>query len=294
MMGHTKLLKGFYFILIYISLFLFALELIPGSNREKAGKNFKEAFDPSLSRLNSLANFIAYCDSLYGSAVISKGDSSRYANIVGLVVKQRFYHSYSEYGIGHNFVGAFLAPLIKSDLSSIVVPDDILKYPNAACSQQSIIGMEVLRLKGFNTRKVGFYKKGYGGHFTYEAAYDGKWHYYDPDKEPDNVLLTSLNRPSIEELSRDKEIMKAAYPNSQYFKIPGVIDSYFYGPVNTFPASRAIKYQYITRFLSYTLWLWLIFGYLLVKRKFIFVKPAAPHVEYPDISVSKRNLQPGS
>lgn len=276
-MRYTKLLKGFYFILICASLVFFVLELIPGFNRQNAGANHKEAFDPSLSRLNSLAKVIAYCDSLYGSAVISKGDSSRYANIVGMVVKQRFYHSYSEYGIGHNFVGAFLAPLIKSDLSSIVVPDDILKFSNAACSQQSIIGMEVLGLKGFNTRKVGFYKKGYGGHFTYEAAYDGKWHYFDPDKEPDYLLLTSLGRPSIEELSRNKEIMKAAYSSSQYFKDPDVIDSYFYGPVNTFPAPRAIIFQYITRFLSYTLWLWLILGYLLVKRKFIFAKPAAPH-----------------
>ena len=41
----------------------------------------------------------------------------------------------------------FFSPLIKEDLNAIVIPNDILKHPMAACSQQSIIGMEVFKKK---------------------------------------------------------------------------------------------------------------------------------------------------
>jgi len=36
----------------------------------------------------------------------------------------------------------------------------------AACSQQSIVGMEVFKTKGIKVRKIGFFADGYGGHFV--------------------------------------------------------------------------------------------------------------------------------
>ena len=106
-----------------------------------------------------------------------------------------------------------MAPLYIEILSAIVVPDDILKYPLAACSQQSIVGMKVLMDKGFNIRRVGFDDPVIGGHFCYEVNYGNDWHFFDPNREPDEVVLNKYNRPSIKFLNEHPDILIAAYPN---------------------------------------------------------------------------------
>jgi hypothetical protein len=55
-------------------------------------------------------------------------------------------------------IGSLLWPgeFVWSHLSAIVLPEDILKYPMAACSQQSIIMMECFKKIGVDYRKVGF------------------------------------------------------------------------------------------------------------------------------------------
>ena len=131
-------------------------------------------------------------------------DSGRYANMVARVIKYRFVHGYTWYHLGQNYMATILAPLVHRDLSAIVVPDDILKYPKAACSQQSLIGMHVLKDKGFIIRKVGFYDSIYGGHFCYEAKYNGSWHFFDPNREPDENILLNNGRPSIEYLNHER------------------------------------------------------------------------------------------
>ena len=89
----------------------------------------------------------------------------------------------------------YLAPFIKKDLSAIVIPNDILKQPMAACSQQSIIGMEVFKRKGFKVRKVGFFYDGYGGHFCFEAFFYNRWHFFDPDLEPKLSIMIANHFP---------------------------------------------------------------------------------------------------
>jgi len=90
------------------------------------------------------------------------------------ILRGRFYHGYSYYELGQNSLGYLFAPLIKKDLSAIVIPNDIFKHPMAACSQQSIVGMEVFKTKGIKVRKIGFFADGYGGHFLFEALFGGK------------------------------------------------------------------------------------------------------------------------
>jgi len=229
--------------------------------------NEGEYFDPSLLRLNSISKFIDHCDSVYGNGQISAADTDQYATIVSLTLRGRFYHGYSYYKLGQNFLANVFAPFIHKDLSAIVIPDDILKHPNAACSQQSIIGMEVFRKKGFNVRKIGFFNKNYGGHFCFEAFYNGKWHFFDPDLEPAINTMIALHHPSIAELSIDHGLIRKLYAWHETNYMADAVTTFSYGKVNKFPAPNARIYQYATKYLSYTLWFWLILLYFFIRKK---------------------------
>ncbi|MBL0337301.1 MAG: hypothetical protein IPP73_18825 [Chitinophagaceae bacterium] len=126
-----------------------------------------------------------------------------------------------------------LSQVSMEGLSAIVIPDDILEYPYAACSQQSIILMELLKQKGFTTRKVGFQGKT-TGHFCFEVFYGNGWHFYDPDMEPDSKVLDANNRPDIQFLARHKDVLLQAYAQYPVEKVLDIFPNYFYGSVNEF------------------------------------------------------------
>src|SRR6266487_5650695 len=206
--------------------------------------NEGEYFDPSLMRLNSISKFVSYCDSLYGIATINAKDSDYYATVISLTLRGRFYHGYSYYRLGQNFLATVLAPMLNKNLSAIVIPDDILKHPNAACSQQSIIGMEVFKRKGFSVRKINFHNKKYGGHFCFEVFYGGRWHFFDPDLEPEIHTLAKMGRPGIKDLSQHHEIINALYAKNKRNYVLDQLTTYSYGKTNKFPAPNARIYQY--------------------------------------------------
>jgi hypothetical protein len=229
--------------------------------------NSGEYFEPSLTHLNSISQFIDHCDSVYGNRKIAKSDSEYYSTIVSITLRGRFYHGYSYYKLGQNFLAYVFAPFIHRDLSAIVIPDDILKHSNAACSQQSIVGMEVFKKKGFRVRKVGFLDKKYGGHFCFEVFYGNKWHYFDPDMEPELWTMIKLHHPAFEELNKNDSLLYKLYSGKNRDFVRHVFSNFFYGKVNKFPASNARIYQYVTKYLSYTLWFWLILLYFFVRKR---------------------------
>ncbi len=270
-MKHQRLIRIAGFILLSIAFQILLFELYGRYKTPEIEFQFKEGsewFDPSLMRLNSMDKLESYCDSVFGKPIISTADSAKYANLVGFVLRYRFYHGYSYYKLGQNFIGWALAPFVHKNMSAIVIPNDILKHPNAACSQQSIIGMELFRKKGFTVRKVGFFDPiVIKGHFCFEVFYGNKWHFFDPDKEPVLRLLVDLNRPSIKELTSNKKLMDSIYYKEDSIARSGYLTKFSYGPVNKFPAPNAIIYQYVTMFLSWTLFFWLIlFGWWVWRR----------------------------
>lgn len=225
-----------------------------------------ELFDPRLMRLNSIKKLEAYCDSVYGSSEIR--DSALYAGIVGKTLRYRFYHGFSHYRLGQNFIGWVLAPYIHENLSAIVLPNDILKHPNGGCSQQAIVGMELFRYKGFTVRKVGFFDPIIqGGHFCFEVKYGGKWHFFDPDKEPDLNIMERYGRPSIAELVANRPLLDSLYYQQDSTASKGYLLHYTHGPENTFPAKNARIYQLGTKFLSWTLPFWLLIGLWWLRNK---------------------------
>jgi hypothetical protein len=228
--------------------------------------------DPSLSRLNSVDKFIGFCDSVFGKEMKSHSDSAQYANLVSKVIRYRFEHGYSWYRFGHNYIAKLVAPMLNKNLSAIVVPDDILEYQSAACSQQSIVGMKVLMEKGFIVRPIGFYDTLIGGHFCYEIKFNGVWHFYDPNREPDEELLDKYNRPSIKELNENKELLVAAYPRDKKENVLALYSTYKYGKESKLPGANARLFQQITQILSYTLWIFLALLYLYLDKRFFSKK----------------------
>lgn len=229
----------------------------------------KEDFDPSLTRLNTIKKLASYCDSLYSEQDNTSGImySSTYAEIANNVIRKRFYHGYSYYGANKNFIASAISKVSVQGLSAIVIPDDILSYQYAACSQQSIILMELLKEKGIATRKVGF-TGNITGHFTLEAYYDHNWHYFDPDKEPDEKVLAAYNYPSIAYLNSHPDVLLKAYPNHSKEYVMDVFTKYSYGAVSVFPAPKAIIFQKVAKFLSYTMWSFFLLAFIWVRRKY--------------------------
>lgn len=239
-------------------------------NHKTLSYNHKEDYDASLSRLNSLARLTGYCDSLYATTYGSQGNEfqKEYPNLVARVIRERFYHGYSYYGIGDNYVAFLFSKVSLQGYSAIVQPNDILKHPNASCSQQSIIMMQLLEKKGFKTRKISFQGKKYGGHFCFETFYDGSWHFFDTNMEPDIAVLNAYSRPGIAFLVANPDILKKAYAKYPADEIMDIFPTYSYGPVNKFPAPNAALFQMVSNILSYSLWIFFLTAFFFARRSY--------------------------
>jgi hypothetical protein len=265
------------FVFFNISLFLGIIQLadntieIQDSNGIVPVYNGKEDFDPSLQRINSIRKLESFSDSLYNSKYNQATDSQyehNYAEVVTETVRNRFYHGYSKYTMSNNFVASLFSKASLDGYSAIIIPDDIMKYPYAACSQQAIVVMELLRKKGLTTRKVGFQGK-ISGHFCFEVFYNGGWHFYDTNMEPDVAVLNAHNRPSINVLAANKELLLNAYRSYPEELVTDIFLNYSFGKPNRFPAPRGIVFQQLAKFLSYTAWLFFLAAFIIVRIKYL-------------------------
>lgn len=236
--------------------------------------NLKEEFDPSLHTLNTIDKIVAFCDGQYVEKAHNNNSiklNEIYPDIVFSVIRKRFYHGYSTYELNNNYMASMLSGVTMEGLDAIVVPNDILKFPYAACSQQSIVFMEILKTKGFPTRKVGFKGKT-NGHFCFEVYYNKGWHFYDPDMEPSTEVLSAYNHPDIAFLVKNPAILLQAYHQYPKAKTLDIFMNYSYGAVNTFSAPKAMIFQKITKIFSYTIWLLFLFAFILARRKYTRLK----------------------
>ncbi|MBC7884744.1 MAG: hypothetical protein H7X99_04680, partial [Saprospiraceae bacterium] len=157
---------------------------VPADNDEPI--ELKEAYETLLfHKLQSVQNLIDFVDRTY------KGNknSIEFVNYIGKVISRRFHHGYSHYSSDDNWIASMAGNIFWKNLSAIVIPDDIMKHPVAACSQQCIIMMACATHFGFDVRKVTF-----DHHFTTEVKVRNKWHYLDPNLEviPLNSSLQEL------------------------------------------------------------------------------------------------------
>jgi len=195
------------------------------------------------------------------------------------VIRKRFYHGASEYGAGRNYIAAAIGPFIHHDLDIIVLPEDIMKYPYAICSQQSQVMMTLLKKKGYDYRNVGFH-----GHYSFEIKYNNKWHFFDPNMEPDAELLNKRDRPGIAELVADKELLFACYHYWNKDHIAKMFPTYYYKKPNAAIAPNATIFQRITYILSYSLWLFFVFAYLLITMLLPSKRRRRSYIAEPQLS----------
>jgi hypothetical protein len=94
--------------------------------------------------------------------------------------------------------------------------------------------------------------------------------------EPDKTILNNYGRPGIEFLVHNPEILTKAYAHFPSEKILDIFPNYSYGPVNKFPAPKAIIFQRVTRFLTYTIWFFFLIAFIIVRRSYLRIKRKMP------------------
>lgn len=198
-------------------------------------QNLKEHYDPSFYyRFQSINDMIAEADECFSP---SERQTLLYFEYINSIIEKRFYHGFSYYTLADNPLIFLGGSFIWSHLSAIVIPDDIMKHPMAACSQQSIVLMEVFRRKGIDFRKVGF-----DHHFALEGKINGRWYFFDPNREP----LFASNRQSLKELLAGKDFYSIyKNPNMGVTESKFTLSNPYYGKINAPAAPRvALLHQF--------------------------------------------------
>lgn len=240
--------------------------LISEPNR---GYNWEE-YDSSLANhFLTIEEIISYADSVAAKKGINNS-SIEYGEIYAGLIRKRFHHGYSHYALNENWLAALAGRFVWDDLSAIVLPEDLIKKPMAACSQQSIVMMECFKRKGIPYRKVGF-----DHHYTLEGNFGGKWYFFDTNMEPD---FSKYKRTSIEELIREGALEKIYGSHfDSLSKLKWTLSNYYEGATNVEPAPKAMAFHKITFWLSRLLFLFPLL-FLFIKRK-----------KHKNISVAKKH-----
>jgi hypothetical protein len=246
--NRTKTIFTFFSFIALTSISLHQKPIL-ASFLEKVPVGISEAYDPALNHIQSvqdLDNEVRV--RLKGSFL----DTSEIVNTIDDVLRDRFYHSYSEYSLRDNWV-AFLCSKIYWGIKHPVIPDDILHYPMAACSQQGLVFQAMLDRYGitYATTAFGGTENSDGGHYTISAYYQNSWHFFDSNQEPIKIK----GNPSIDELIKDN-VFVSMYPNLS----PKWLQSKVQGGliktdgVNEKNGMKMFLFQSFTNFLSSCLW----------------------------------------
>jgi len=249
--------------LLALSILLFIPNVF---NRHLVGLGGKpgrpEDFNPQLAnRIKSLAKLENYIDSVIElRSKTTQVNTELNVDVINSTVRMRFFHGYSHYSLRENWLAALSGKLIWYDLSAIVIADDILQYPMAACSQQAIVLMEL-----FKRKKIPFRKIAFDHHFAVEAYINKQWIYLDPNLEPE-FQGTHRSFKYLKEGNRLKEIYKNILPSAE---IPNLLGNPRYGRLNEYPAPKARILHHMLSTLSHFLWMFplFLFGVNLWHRK---------------------------
>ena len=240
---------------------LIALPLFTKANPAKQyGVGYSwERFDPAVAgRYYSVYSLVNQADMTVG---FKNRHTIEYANFIDSLISERFYHAYSTYSLKENWIAYFAGKYIWYDLAAIVTPEDIMKHPMAACSQQAIILMKCFKEVGIPYRAVHL-----NGHYTSEGQIDGRWYFFDPSVEP-NFNLTN-GRKSLEELLTANELDAVYVRELPKNDLHRIFTNISYGEVNENVAWKAALFHHATYIVSLLLPGFLLFGLIhFVRRK---------------------------
>ncbi len=232
---------------IFIVVALFLPNLFNKDINPRPPFNRIEDFDPRLAYINSVEKLETHIDSIAVSQHIAAG-SYDYVLIAETVTKKRFYHGFSHFTLKENWLAAVMGRCCEEGLACKVQPEDIMQHSNAACSQQSIVLMALLRKKNITYRKIGF-----PHHYAMEVMIDKDWYFFDADMEP---LITKAQRMESS-WKHQADLLKPYYDTKRYSDLDykfGVGLTVTTGTINEVPAPRAKIFQAATGILSKILW----------------------------------------
>jgi|GEM_PF-3389668 len=264
---YIKEIKGTFLALFFVTTVLSLFQWLCPRPGEPIPVPASETFEPGLTYLTSVDRATRWLDSTAAIRGI-KPASRQYVDLADTLVRLRFVHGYSYYRPSDDVISYLLGRVVWSHLSAIVDPDDILKFNNAACSQQAIVFMALLRRKGYRTRTVGL-----KGHFCTGVFYEGQWHFYDPNKEP--RFRRDRPVPSSLELMSDKNLAYQAYRGiMSKSQVDTLFSKVTLDESAALPGYRVRILHNITYFMSHFGWAVMWLGYLLsfVAERFLRVK----------------------
>ncbi|HEY5368728.1 MAG TPA: hypothetical protein VIJ75_07030, partial [Hanamia sp.] len=220
-----------------MKIFLFSLSillLLPNffniTLEQKPEYNKIEYFDPSLSEINSVEKLTNYADSI--SQKKYQRNTLEYALVVSDILENRFYHGFSVYSLRQNWIAAVSEYLFGHYLANPVLPDDILKYPYAGCSQQAIVLAEAMKKNHVPFRKIGF-----PHHYATELEFNNSWYFFDTNMEPE---MTAEER-NLKNWNHNSDSLKKYYHKNYAAINWGLGDGLkaHVGQINAAPAPRA-------------------------------------------------------
>jgi hypothetical protein len=205
---------------------------------QKFGYEWEE-YDSSLfEHFQSIDDIVSYADSILG---IKSRQTRMYSELLAATIRKRFYHGYSYYATTDNWLAWLAGKFLWDHLHAIVLPEDIMKHPMAACSQQAIVLKECFRKVGIPYRQVGLV-----GHFLLEGRVEGDWLLFDTNMEPH----FARGRKSLADLMQTNEIYLAYAERLSPERMQRMFAHPVYGQLNNPIAPNATIFQYGTKFLS--------------------------------------------
>ncbi|MFZ4057015.1 MAG: hypothetical protein ACOYKE_02700 [Ferruginibacter sp.] len=224
-----------------------------------------ESFNDSLSTLQTVDDLTAYTDSLAAAQHINP-HSIHYVSVIEKVLKSRFYHGFSHFTLNENWLAAVSGKLFEEGLACKVNPADIVHQSNAACSQQSLVMMAILRKKGFPYRHVGF-----PHHYALEVLHNNEWYFFDPDMEP----TLQMEERRLSNWKHQSDALKPFYDTLRFkdldFKF-GIQQMATTGTINEIPAQHAHLFQTVTHYVSRMAWcIPLLLAFYRTRRQFPFL-----------------------
>lgn len=263
-------------LLALLALALFLPNLFDIRLHEPLAYNGKEKFDYQLSHLQSVDQLENYTDSVAATKHIKAG-TYEYVELLGNMVESRFYHGFSHFSLCENWIAAIAGKLLKEDYACKVEPGEIMQHDNAACSQQALVMMQVLRDKHITYRSLGF-----PHHYAMEVETGGEWYFFDANMEP---VITKQER-ALSSWQHYNDKLKPYYNtvihrNLEYQFGNGQKASA--GEINEVPAQNAKVFHTITGILSKIAWL-LPLVILLYKGGF--------NIDIPFVSVMAKKRKP--
>lgn len=202
-----------------------------------------EVYDPAFAHLRSVDEVVALVRQRRPGAPLADQVYE-----LEQVLRARFYHGYSHYGLRENWLAWLSGRVVHPHLSALVDPDEILQHQAAACSQQAIVVQAALQRLGVRYASVEL-----PSHFQAAAWLDGQWFVVDPwgPLDRDRTQLHTLEEwqsvAGRERLLRSAEARQRLQPLA--FEVPRLVK------IDTFPAPRAQLFHRLTGWASDWLWL---------------------------------------